>query len=198
MVNGSTWYSLNEREIKVLNEVLTSDCKNLSIATLMHYSVLLRSARMRVEQQLAIAPISIQTVLMKYDDEINAALLKLSAIVGASRTVKLETPDELVNHPYIKVIGDYLVKGFDEDRAIKAAAVFIGIPEPRLRQFLDSHSVKVVSNNEEAVQKGILLANENADLDSSGIITLARQYGYTDFMDVMDFADGFLSAVNKQ
>lgn len=197
MVNGSTWYSLGEREIKVLNEVLTSDCKNLSIATLMHYSVVLRSARYRVEQQLTIAPQSIQRVLMSYDDELNTALIKLSALASAERVIKLETPDEMVNHPYIKLIGDNLVKGMDEEKAIKSAALTIGITEPRLKQFLDSHSVKVNKANEEAVKKGMLLANENANLDASGIITLARQYGYDNFLDVMDFADGYLSALNN-
>lgn len=195
MVNGSTWYSLTERELSIINKVTTSDeWKSLPMTTLLYYSVLLKTGRARVEQQLAIAPLAIQNVLVDYLEHINKALgLMCEFIVGAPRTIELETPEEMQSHPYVKVLKDFLAKGLSEERALKSTAVSIGMPETRLKQFLKDNEITFVSANADAVTSGHTLASENAGLDSSGIITLAKQYGYTDYLDVIDFTDGYLS-----
>lgn len=198
MVNGSTWYSLTERELNIIDKVLnTEEWKSLPMTTLLYYSVLLRTGRTRLEQQLVIAPLAIQNVLVDYIENVNKALgILCEFVTGSPRTIKLETSEEMQSHPYIKVIGDFLVKGFDEERALKSSAVSIGIPENRLKRFLGDNNVTFKDKNAKAVTSGLELSSENSNLDSNGIITLARKYGYTDYLDVIDFADGYLSADN--
>lgn len=196
-LSGSSIYRLTDDELSLLNTIeFTDTWKSLPVMTLLYYSIRLRKARQRINEYLAIAPVGIQSRLMKYDSDLAEAILKLDSEVSKSDAkITMLVPDELLNHPYIVTLEKFINQGFDETKAINAASEIIGVPRQRLVDFLKSHDIEFKTMESKAKELGVKLAKEKSkakDLDVEDILAISSENGLTNPTDILIFANEYL------
>lgn len=157
-------YQVNKAIDDIANSVLSGEYDVVTdVATLTYYGMKIRGGLDKLHRQLPMAPTTIgRDIIYPQIDKLKGALNKISELIkskdglGSLYFSELTDDEDLARHPYVKLLGDYKIKGMALPKAISMTSISTGIPELSISNFVKLHDIKypVICETSTAYIKG--------------------------------------------
>lgn len=142
-------YQINATIDEIANSALNGEFDTLKdVATLTYYGMKLQGGIDKLVKQMPVTPTVLQVDQKTHIEKLQSALSKISELIrnaegsGSTYFSNLTEDADLSRHPYVKLLGDFRLRGLALPKAVSMISDAVGAPKLAISSFIESHRVK--------------------------------------------------------